>query len=451
VLVGGATDRPARQQTLRATIDWSYDLLDVADRHLFERLAVFAGGWTIDAAAAICNPDGELGTDTLDGLEALADMSLVHPVAASDGEPRFAMLQVIREFADEMLDAGPDAYELRRRHAMHLLELAEASEAELRSATLRSWQQRLRREQENLRAALRWAIEHDEGEIGLRSAGAVWDYWHYWAELREGARWLESLLALPSAAPPTPARAKGLRALAGLRYWQGDATRSLALYDEALAIVRGLDDERLIAAVLQESAWAAIALDDVAVARSRAEESRDRYLRAGDPAFAALAEDWLLVAPVIMGKGGDAEAAVEATRDAIEVNRALGRTHEVADWLEARAMIYRAIGDVTRADEAARDTLRLWHELGTQGRLPLGLKILAAVELLKGRPERAVRIGAAAVRYNDEIGGELPDAIAQLGDPVEEARPLLGAAEHARAVADGRSMTIEEQIAYALE
>lgn len=96
-------------------------------------------------------------------------------------------------------------------------------------------------------------------------------------------------------------------------------------------------------------------------------------------------------------------------------------------------------------------TLRLWHDLGTLGRLPLGLKILAAVELLKGRPERAVRLGAAAERFNDEIGGELPDAIAQLGDPVEEARPLLGTAEHARAVTEGGSMSIEEQIAYALD
>ncbi len=451
VLVGGATDLPARQRTLRGAIDWSYDLLDSAERRLFDRLAVFAGGFSIEAAEAICNPDAELAIDTLDGLTSLANMSLIQPTPVTDGESRFGLLQVIREFAAEMLDGGSDSDEIHRRHAQHVLTLAETAEPELRSASLRVWQRRLRREQDNVRSALRWAAEQGEAEVGLRTAGAIWDYWHYWAELREGARWLETLLVLPAAAPPTRARAKGLRALAGLLYWQGDAQRCFALYEEALAIVRTLGDEQLIAAALQDSAWSAIGLADLALARERAEESRDRYRQAGDELSATLVESWLLAAPVILGYGGDVEAAVEATRTAIEVNRRLGRSHEVADLLEARAMIYRAIGDVPRADDAARDTLRLWHELGTLGRFPLSLKILAAVELLKGRPERAIRLGASAERYNDEIGGELPDAIAQLGDPVEEARPMLGAAEHAQAVAAGRSMSLDEQIAYALE
>ena len=114
-------------------------------------------------------------------------------------------------------------------------------------------------------------------------------------------------------------------------------------------------------------------------------------------------------------------------------------------------MLYRAIGDYRRRRHGGSREPEAWYELGTLGRLPLGLKILAAVELGMGRPERAVRLGAAAERYNDEIGGELPDVIAQLGDPVEEARPLLEPDEHARAVAEGRSMSLEEQIAYALE
>ena len=114
-------------------------------------------------------------------------------------------------------------------------------------------------------------------------------------------------------------------------------------------------------------------------------------------------------------------------------------------------MLYRAIGDYPRADETGRESLRVWYELGTLGRLPLGLKTLAAVALGQGRPGRAVRLGAAAERYNDEIGGEVPDVIAQLGNPVEEARPLLGAEEHAQAVTEGRSMSLEQQIAYALD
>ena len=282
LLVGGATDLPMRQQTLRGAIDWSYDLLDIAERRLFERLAVFAGGWTIEAADMICNPGAELGIDTLDGLTSLADKSLIHAIPTDDEESRFGTLQVIREYAGEKLRSGPDSDELPRRHAAHVLALAELAGPELRSANLRTWQQRLRREQENLRAALRWAIDGGEAEVGLRTAGAIWDYWHYWAELREGARWLEALLALPAAGPATLVRAKALRGLAGILYWQGDADRSFALYEEALAITRTLGDEQLIAATLHDIAWAALGRGDLVVASAFATESRDHYRRAGD-------------------------------------------------------------------------------------------------------------------------------------------------------------------------
>ncbi len=450
VLAGGATDLPARQQTLRGAIDWSYDLLEPAERRLFERLTVFSGGWTIEAADEICNPGAELGIDTFDGLSSLADNSLIRAVATDDGEARFGMLQVIREVAIEKLDLGPDAADVRRRHAAHMLALAEVAEPELRSSTLRTWQHRLRREQENLRAAFRWAIEGGDVDVGLRTAGAIWDYWHYWAELREGARWLATMLALPAAAAPTLVRAKALRGLAGLLYWQGKAEASFAHYEEALSIVRTLGDDRLIAATLYDAAWGALGRDDIVLATALAEESVDLFRQAGDDDGATIVAAWTGVAPVVMGHGGDVAAALDGIQDVIALNRRLGRTHEVADWLEVLPMIYRAVGDYVRAEEPARASLATWYELGTLGRLPLGLKILAAIELGKGHPERAVRLGAAAERYNEEIGGELPDVIARLGDPVEEARPLLEPSAHARAVAEGRSMSIEEQVAYAL-
>ena len=167
--------------------------------------------------------------------------------------------------------------------------LAEAAGPELRSADLRRWQERLRLERENVRSALRWAVDGGDAVVGLRTAGAIWDYWHYWAELREGVRWLDALLASPSAgSAPGLVRVRGLRALAGLLYWQGDADRSFALYDEALSIVRTLGDDGLIAAVLQDSAWAALALGDLALALERAEEGVERYRRAGDEDSAEL-------------------------------------------------------------------------------------------------------------------------------------------------------------------
>jgi predicted ATPase/class 3 adenylate cyclase len=450
VLVGGATDLPARQRTLRAAIEWSYDLLGAAERRLFERLAIFAGGWTIDAAEEVCNPDAELGIDTLEGLGSLKDQSLILTTRTDDGETRFGMLQVIREFAAERLAAAPDAAEVGRRHAGRMLALAEAAEPQLRSNELRSWQHRLRAEQENLRTAFRWALGGGDAEIGLRTAGAIWDYWHYWAELREGARWLDALLALPAVSAPSLVRAKGLRALAGLLYWRGETDLSFALYEEAVSIVRVHGDDRLIGATLLDAAWGATARGDTALAAALGQESVDHYRRAGDEVGAAIGGVWVRVAPVVTGRGGDAVGALRDIHDVIDLNRRLGRTHEVADWLEAMAILYRAIGDLAGAKEPAIASLKTWYELGTLGRLPLGLKILAAVELGTGHPERAVRLGAAAERYNDEIGGELADVMVQLGDPVEEARPLLDPADHARAVAEGRNMNLEEQIAYAL-
>ena len=148
---------------------------------------------------------------------------------------------------------------IERRHAMEMVRLAEDAEPALRSSALRSWQHRLRREQDNLRAALRWATDVEDASLGLRIAAALWDYWHYWAELREGVRWLETLLGLPTAPAPDLDRAKALRALAGLLYWQGDADRSFTLYEESLATVREMGDDRLVAGTLQDSAWAALA------------------------------------------------------------------------------------------------------------------------------------------------------------------------------------------------
>jgi tetratricopeptide (TPR) repeat protein len=387
----------------------------------------------------------------LDGLTSLADKSLIQSISTADAEPRFGMLQVIRAFAAEKLDAGADAQELRRRHALHVLALAEAAGPELRSAALRTWQHRLRAEQENVRAALRWATETGEATTGLRIAGAIWDYWHYWAELRVGTRALEGLLALPAAAEATLVRAQALRALAGLQYWQGNGDRTFALYEEALGTIRTLGDDDTIAATLYDCAWGAIARGDLDLATRRAEESRDLYRRIGDEANAAIVSAWLYVAPILTGHGGDIAGGFDGIRQAIDANRRLGRTHDMADWLETLPMFYRAVGDFPNAQATARDSLQLWYDLGTLGRLPLGFKMLAAAELGMSRPERAVRLGAAAERLNDEIGGEVPDIIAQLGSPVEEARPLLDEALHARAVAEGRSMRLEELLAYALE
>jgi predicted ATPase/class 3 adenylate cyclase len=455
VLATAALDVPARQRTLHATIDWSYQLLEPAEQRLLARLAVFAGGWTLEAAEEVCNAGGDLGMDTLDGLFSLADKSLVRRMAPDQvedqEETRFGMLQVIREFAAEKLDAEPDSEAIRRRHAEWVLVLAETAQPELRRRDLRRWQQRLRREEENLRTALRWALDHGDAEIGLRTASAVWDFWHYWAEVREGITWLESLLALPGAAGPTDARARGLDALGGLVYWQGKPERAWDLYEAAVAIRRELGDDHALAEALFQTAWAAAASYDVERATLRAGAARELFERSGDATSVQLVSLWLVEVPVILEGGGDAEAALRAETAAYELTQELGRTHDAADLLSGRAMVHRMMGDPAGGIPVAQAAIAAWHALGNLGRLPLAFKVLAALELQAGEPRRAVRIEAAARRLSEDVGGDLYEVFGQLGDVIEEARPQLDPEEHARAVEEGRTLGLDDHVRFALE
>jgi tetratricopeptide (TPR) repeat protein len=361
------------------------------------------------------------------------------------------MLQVIREFSAEKLGAEPDADVIRRRHAEWVASLAEAAEPELRRTELRRWQRRLRTEEENIRTALRWAVDSGEARLGLRIAAALWDFWHYWAEVREGIAWLESLLAMPGAGELTVARARGLNALAGLLYWQGRADRAWDLYEEAVALRRELGDDRALAEALFQSAWAAAAGYDLERASARATEAADLFRHAGDAANAAFMEAWLVVEPVIVGADGDPPAAIAALQLAYEENHRLGRAHDAADWLGGRAMVHRIIGDAAGGLPVARKSVAAWYELGNLGRLPLALKVLAALELQSGEPYRAVRLEAAAQRLSEDVGGDLFQVFGRLGDPIEEARPLLPPDEHARAVGEGRTLGLDEQVAFALD
>jgi predicted ATPase/class 3 adenylate cyclase len=468
LLTGGAQDRPDRQRTLRSAIDWSYELLDASGRPLFERLAAFAGGWSINAADEVCNPRAELGIDTLDGMAALTDESLIRPSLAGDGpggngthgsgaagsgdsgEPRFEMLQVIREFAGEKLDAGADAEEIRRRHARHFLSLADEAEPHLVRADLRRWQDRLRREEENLRTALRWALDRGEAELGLFMAGALWRFWHYWGEFREGARWLESFLALPDAAAPTQARARGLSALAGIRFWQGDVPQATVLYEEALPIYRQVGDDRQIAEAYFTSAWAALVREDFATARERGEAALEHYRRADDRVGLALVTAWLRTGEYLTGLGGDAKSAVAAAKEAVSVFRDMGTRYDEADWLGTLAMVYERAGDHAKAWEVFREAVQVNLQIRNLGALPW-FKFGAKLELARGRPERAARLAAVAQRSIEESGGELPVLITGGGDPLADARSVLPAEAYERAVAEGRAMTIDQAVAYVLE
>jgi predicted ATPase/class 3 adenylate cyclase len=211
LLTTGARTLPDRQRTLRGAVAWSHDLLPDPQRRLFARLSVFAGGWALESAEAVCDPE-ELGLDILDGLAALVDQSLVARTEPAAGQLRFSMLETIREFAEERLAEDGDLEQARRRHAEHFLDLAVAAEPHLTGPDQGEWLDRCDLEQANLRAALRWAADAGQTARAQEAAGALWRFWQQRGHLTEGRRRLEELLALPSG---------GSRRRRGPRPWPG--------------------------------------------------------------------------------------------------------------------------------------------------------------------------------------------------------------------------------------
>ncbi|MFQ5794790.1 MAG: BTAD domain-containing putative transcriptional regulator [Candidatus Bipolaricaulia bacterium] len=253
LLTGGARDLPACQQTLRDTIDWSYDLLNTGERTLFERLSVFVGGGTLEAAEAVCiGADNlELKMDILDGLASLVDKNLLRRKEQADGEPRFLILETIREYGLERLEASGESEAIRRTHADYYLALAEQAEPKLEGPDQRMWLDRLEVEHDNLRAALVWFEQNGEAEAELRLGGALWGFWHMRGYLSEGRRWLEGALAKGEDRDVSASvRAKALHGAGVLTHEQGDYERATVLYEESLDLRRELGDKPGVAILL---------------------------------------------------------------------------------------------------------------------------------------------------------------------------------------------------------
>ncbi len=449
LLATGATDLPERQRTLRGAVDWSYELLEDPERQLLQRLAVFAGGWTLEAAEVVCRPAAELGLDLLDGLSSLADKSLVRP-ADDETDARFGMLQLIREFALEKLDTGGEAEAVRRRHADYMMKFAERAGPEMVGFDMRTWNRRLKSDDENIRGALRWAIEAGDPEVGLRTASAIWRYWHYWGVLREGRDWLLALIDRIDASVVTQTRANGLSALASITYWLGDMSRSDELYAEALAIFRQVGDEAHVTEMIEARSWTAVGHGDYELAMERAAEALQRYGGAGDRAGIARLDFWIKSAAFFMNLGGTAEEALAVTRAAIDSARAQGNAWDMANSQGEMADIYRRMGDIPSAIREFNITAELYYALGYIGMLPW-LKLLARLEVDRGNWERAATLAAVAKHAVEDLGGELPEEMIQVGDPLSDARVQLPAGAYERALERGRAMSFEAAVAFALE
>ena len=278
LLRGGAKDLPTRQQTLRDAIAWSYDLLSDDERAVFRRFSVFVGGWTLDAAEAVMGDDA----DVFDGVASLVDKSLVRRQPEPGIEPRFSMLMTIREFAWERLLTSPEADDVRRRHAEFFLDVAEKAEPNLTGPDHMKWLDGVESDHDNFRGALRWSIEKDQAEVGLRIGGALWRFWHLRGHFTEGRAWLTELLGLPSGVARTAARAKGLNGIAGLVYWQADYELAATYWNESLSIWQEMGDRGQIGEVLYSLAYLAGVAGDNRRAIELFEQSIALFQEAGN-------------------------------------------------------------------------------------------------------------------------------------------------------------------------
>jgi predicted ATPase len=449
LLSSGAVDLTDRQRTLRGAIGWSFDLLGEPERRLFRRFSVFAGGADLDALAQVAGDD--LGGDAFDLLSELVDKSLVRPLQeeATGAEPRFAMLETIREYASERLTESGERDQLGRRHADHFAALAERAQPELTGPQQIVWLDRCEREIDNFRAALRWAVEHDQAEPGLRIGGALWRLWQQRGYLAEASDWLRQLLALPSAAARSAARLQGLAGFGSVVYWRADYPAARAAYEEALSIARELGDRAATAEQLHNLSFLdAIEMDWDAVARHSA-ESAELYNALADRrgiARTARFVGWTLFR---RGQYEEARRHIEGTR---RLQRELGLEFEANDMLSIQGMSTSRLGDYAGARRDFLEAIDAFESVGNLASITAILDMFAAATAEHGDLVRALRLVGASDALREAAGGGLsPYEVLHLDHPRTTASATLPPDEVERLYAEGRAMSLEQVLAYARE
>ncbi len=495
LLTGGARDLPERQQTLRRAIAWSYDLLDAADKLLLARLAVFAGGCTLDAAEAVCG-DG-LEKEVLDGLASLTDSSLLRQEENEAGEPRFLLLETIRAFALELLDASSERDALRCRHRDYFMRLVHDTRDEagwegtryMTASEREAYMRLLGAEQDNLRAALDWCEEDPEGaQAGLQLAREMVRFWWRRGELREGWRRLTAALAHKGASARTLTRARALAAAAETAFQMGDLDASRALFEESLALFREVGSKAGCAGALDGLACVAFTQGDLDHAADLYEESLAAWREVGfvlqtaavllnlatlalkqdksDAAAAHRAEAVVLLQSIEepenrihawegLARLADEQGNLEAARGLCE--KCLAEAQAAGDrWAAGRFMDILADMSARQGDWGAarvfwEQSLQIGWDLKDKWDIANVLVGLTRAADAQGQPERVARLLGAVQTLNAEMSRvPNPQEPSEELDFTAAARAALGEEAFAAALAEGRAAPLEQVVADAL-
>jgi predicted ATPase len=494
LLTGGARDLPQRQRTLRSTMEWSYGLLEEGEKVLFARLSVFAGGRTMEAIEAICDAEDDLPVDVLDGVASLVDKSLLKQEEGVGGEPRFVMLETIHEFARQKLRDSGEAEELRRLHAEYFLVLAEEADPAVEGSEQPVWLERLEEEHDNMRVALSWSLgQGEEADLALRIGAALGEFWYLRGHFGEGRRWLEEALA-KSSRVPTAARARALQRVSWLTYLQGDLDRAVEVGEEGLGLEgvelfrtgggdsTAADLQRVLGMVvgargeleretqlLEESlalSQEAGSLRGMALslfilgAAWRQQGDLERATQLLEEALTMFREkgDQSLIASVLTHLGftflfqGDLDRATATSEEAATMFREQKHTSYLADALNNLGWVALLRGDSERARALYAESMRSHREVGFKVDAPENLLGLACVAAAQGESERAARLFGASEALPEAMGAPLEPGERALQEPyLAAARSQLDETSWQEAWAEGRAMTLEEAIAYALE
>jgi len=485
LLTGGARDLPARQQTLRQAIDWSYDLLNAPEQKLFRRLSVFQSGCTLEAVEAVCNTHEDLELDLLDGMSSMVDKSLMQQIEQADGEPLFVMLETIREYGVEKLSSSGQEHLTRRTHAAHYLVLGEEWAAEDPGARPEQWASRFEVEHNNFRAALEFLTETGDVEWGLRLGGALFRFWEMREYLSEGRDRLGKLLNLPKTAAPNSARMRALFAAGVLAGVQGDYRVADALTRESLSIARELGDKRYMAICSNALAVHDRDQGDILASRSLFEESIALWRELRDPLAVARALSNLANVVKLQGDYTKAHALYE---EGLAIFRNLGDKTGAAwalnyrgdvarsqgDFAAARALyqqslaIFRELGDrwgiagsvadlgnlareeqdYQTAESLLQESLREFQELGHKRGIARVLECVACSAAERSEPERALRLAGCAAALRKSLGAPLtPAEQEKLEKSLQSARQQMSVAAGGSAWLEGWVMPIEKAIA----
>ena len=393
LLATGSRDAPARQRTLAATIDWSVGLLGPAERDALAELAVFAGGFTLDAAERVCGVD-------LDLVAALVDNSLVQRQPSALGETRFTMLETVRSYALDRLDErGGD--ELRRSHAEWLVEFSERAETDLLAGRdFVPWLDRIEAEHENIRAALSFVLDHGAADLALRLVSALRYFWEVRGHFVEAERWLDVTLAAGAAEDPA-LRVKALAVAGTIAFRTGKPERARAPYEEMLAIWRDLGDEEGIARGLSDLGTVAAALGDNDEATRLLEESADGFRRLGANKRLAIV---LANLGHVAAQRGDYETATAVTKEALGLEREVGqRSNEAISLYNLGSHAFES-GDSAESRAWLRDCVTLTLELGYKEVMAYALATVVRILVAEGEPARAAMIAGVTDRLLDEAG-----------------------------------------------